>query len=94
MLFHIHCVDKPDHEAIRQEHRPDHLKHLEAHAPHIWAAGPTFSEDGKTMNGSVIIVEFDTLTEAEKFVETDPFSKVKLFKFVSVRPWKQSFPKI
>ncbi len=91
MHFVIHCVDKFDHGHVRAENRPAHVDYLKANQDKIFAAGPTTSEDGSAMTGSVLIMEFDTLAEAETFAANDPYKKADLFERVEVKPWKKVF---
>lgn len=92
MLFAIICTDKPDSAAIRAQTRPDHLAYLNAHAAHIYCAGPTLDDGGETMNGSVLMMDFPDLAQARAFADNDPYFKAGLFDSVTVRPWKKVFP--
>jgi len=92
MHFVIACIDKPGQPELRQVNRPDHLDYLNGHAGRIVAAGPTLGDDGAP-NGSVLVMEFDDLAEAEAFAAGDPYAKAGVFDSVSVKPWKKVYPK-
>ena len=92
MLFVFFCTDKPDHLAVRQQNRPAHLAYLESYGDRINAGGPTFADDGTTMNGSLIILDLADRAEADAFVAGDPYGKAGLFESVRVRPWKKVLP--
>lgn len=92
MHFVISCVDKPGHGPIRAENRAAHLEYLNRHAGQILAAGPTLSEDGAAMTGSVLIMEFADHAAAKAFTDGDPYAKAGLFERVSIRAWKKVFP--
>lgn len=92
MLYVISCVDKADHAHVRAANRPDHVEYLRSFSDQMFAAGPTLTEDGEGMNGSVIIVEFETAADAQKFADNDPYKKADLFESVSIRPWKKVLP--
>ena len=92
MHFVITCTDKPGQPELRQDNRPDHLDYLESHAGRIAAAGPTLGGDDAP-NGSVLLMEFDDMAQAQAFAENDPYAKAGVFESVSIKPWKKVFPK-
>ncbi len=92
MHFVISCTDKTDHLQVRMENRPDHVTYLKTHADKIVAAGPTLGDSSDQMTGSVLIMEFDSKTDAETWAENDPYAKAGLFESVSITPWKKVFP--
>jgi len=51
-------------------------------------AGPFVSEDGKTMLGSLIVIEAADLGAARAFSTQDPYAQAGLFASVDVRPWR------
>ncbi|HET8727409.1 MAG TPA: YciI family protein [Alphaproteobacteria bacterium] len=93
MHFFIHCVDKPDHGAVRAENRAAHLEHLERHRAQIVAAGPTQTDDLSAMTGSVLLMDFPDRAAAEAFCREDPYAKAGLFRSVTITPWKLVYPK-
>jgi len=93
MLFAVHCLDKPNSEAIRAANRPSHLDHVTAHQGQILTAGPLFTEDGEKMIGSLLILDFASREELDRFLEEDPYAKAGLFAKVDVRPYRAAFPK-
>lgn len=91
MLFHIHCLDKPDSLQIRLDNRPDHLAYLEAHQDQIVLAGPLLTDDEKP-KGSVLVMDFPDAAGAEAFAAGDPYAKAGLFESVIITPYKRVFP--
>jgi uncharacterized protein YciI len=92
MHFVITCVDKPDHGHVRAENRPAHLDHLKAQGPRILAAGPTTSDDGASVTGSVIILDCADRAQAEAFAAADPYSQADLFQQVEIKAWRKVLP--
>ena len=92
MHFVISCTDKPDHLDVRMENRADHVDYLKAHADRIVAAGPTLGDTPDQMTGSVLIMEFETLADAENWAANDPYAKAGLFEHTTITPWKKVFP--
>ncbi|MEE8271539.1 MAG: YciI family protein [Alphaproteobacteria bacterium] len=93
MLFHIHCVDKPGHAGVRTDNRSAHLGYIGALQDRIVAAGPTLTEDGAAMTGSVFLIDFEDRAAAEAFCAGDPYNKSGLFETVTVSRWRQVIPK-
>jgi uncharacterized protein len=93
MLFFIHCIDKPDHTHVRKATREAHLAYLDEFKDSFFAVGPTLSEDGETMTGSVILMDFSDRKACISFTENDPYNKAELFENVVVHRWKKVLPK-
>ncbi len=88
MLFAIFCTDKPDHGQVRLDNRPAHVDFLKATGDAIKFAGPTTTEDGEAMTGSLIVVEAESLDAAKIWASNDPYAKAGLFESVEIRPWR------
>ena len=81
------CKDKPDSLHIRQENRPAHLDHIRASGV-VEMAGPFLSETGD-MCGSLVILEVETLAQAQDWAANDPYAKAGLFESVQITEWKK-----
>ena len=92
MLFHIYCLDKPDHLQIRKDNREAHLNYLEPLGDRLFAAGPLLDEN-EGMIGSVLIIDFGSQAEAETFCANDPYACAGLFDSVTITGWKKALPK-
>jgi Uncharacterized protein conserved in bacteria len=92
MLYALICTDKPGHLEVRLQNRAAHLAYLSQFEDKLFAAGPTLTADGTTMNGSILLLEFADLAEAEAFAAGDPYAKAGLFAGVDIRPWKKVLP--
>lgn len=93
MLFAIFCTDKPDSADIRAATRPAHLDYVGKVVDQVVLAGPTLSDDGEAMTGSLLLMDFADLAAARDFAANDPYNQAGLFESVIVRPWKQVLPK-
>jgi len=93
MLFIIQCTDKPDSGHVRAANRGDHLAYLESFGAQVFAAGPTLTDDGSAMTGSLLIMEFEDRAAADRFAADDPYAKAGLFESVTIRPWRKVLPK-
>jgi len=92
MQYVLTCLDKPNSAALRAETRPAHLDHIRARLQHVLLAGPVLAEDEKTPVGSMLVVEFGTRAELERFSAEDPYVKAGLFQSITVRPFRKVFP--
>ena len=89
MLFAVICKDKAaDGLALRLANRPDHLAYLESLGARLRCAGALLGSEGGDPLGSLLIVEADTLADAQAIADDDPFAKTGVFESVEVRPWR------
>ena len=90
MKFVIIGFDGPEGEAKRKIYRPAHLANMEPldQAGRVVLAGPLTDK-----TGSLIVIEADSLEEAERFAREDPYTVNGIFERVEVHPFTQIFPK-
>ena len=91
MPYIIETFDKPDHQALRQQHRPAHLDFLAQHAALLLACGAKLHDDGSDMGGGLYVVDLDTRAEAQAFIATDPFYQAGLFAEVRITRWRKAY---
>ncbi len=98
MLFAFILIDKPDHGDLRQRVRPVHKDYLAAVADRMAFAGPLTHDDGKTMLGSLLVIDFASRDAAHAWLAEEPFTKAGLYAsttihaFVNLWPQKAGFP--
>jgi uncharacterized protein YciI len=92
MLFAFVCKDKPSHLQVRMDTRPAHVEHLNKLNAEgtLKMAGPFLDADGKP-NGSLVIVNADTLEAAKAIADADPYAKAGLFESVEIKPFNWVF---
>ena len=91
MPYLIETWDKADHQAIRQEIRPDHLVFLEENRQKLLACGAKLNADGSDAGGGIYIVDCDTQADAERFIADDPFTRVGLFERIAITRWRKAY---
>ncbi len=91
MFYVIHCFDKKNCLQLRTDNRPAHVDYLKSFGDKLHAAGPTLDADEK-MNGSLVILDLENISEAEAFAADDPYAKAGLFATVTIQPWKKVLP--
>lgn len=86
MLFAIIADDKPNGLEHRLSVRPSHLKYLESLGDRVVFAGAFLGGDGNA-EGSLVVLEADSLEEAKALASQDPFVKEGVFASYTVRRW-------
>jgi len=99
MWFAIVGTDVPDSLEKRKSARPEHLARLEKLQAEgrLLLAGPfpaIESEDPGPagFTGSLIIAEFPTLEDAQRWAESDPYVAAGVYASVEVKPFRQTLP--
>lgn len=98
MIYIFSLIDKPDSAALRQRVRPEHKAYLAGMAERIAFAGPLVSDDGQTMLGSLLAIDFDSREAAHAWLTDEPFTRAGLYAstsihaFVNLWPQKAGFP--
>jgi uncharacterized protein YciI len=99
MLCACVLIDKPNAQALRHEHRPLHKAYLGQVAQQIAFAGPLHADDGVTMIGSLLVIDFPSVDAARHWLSEEPFtqvglySRIEIFPFSNLWPQKAGFPK-
>ena len=90
MYFVVFGTDKPGNAKVREENRPTHRIHLRNPGPHpvkVHLGGATLDESGHDMNGTMLVIEADSIDAVRNFLADDPYSRAGLYKTVEIRPW-------
>lgn len=100
MLYMIVGEDVPNSLEKRMAARPAHLARLDAlqAAGRIVVAGPLPAIDSLDpgpagFSGSLILAEFESLSAAQAWADADPYIAAGVYAKVTVKPFKQVFPK-
>ncbi len=90
MKFVILGFDGPEGAAKRKAHRPAHLARMDVldAQGRVVLAGPLTDQAG-----SLIVIEAESLAEAEAFIREDPYVVHGVFARFEVHPFMQVFPK-
>jgi uncharacterized protein YciI len=87
MLFIIHAVDRTDALPARLANYEAHkafLSDTSRFGVRIVMSGPLVADDGKTMIGSLFLVEAPRRTEVEAFHRADPFFAAGIWEKVTI----------
>lgn len=99
MWYAILSDDVPDSLTRRAPARPAHLHRLESlkQQGRLLLAGPYPAIDAKDpgpagYTGSLVIAEFESLDEAKRWADADPYVAAGVYARVSVKPFNKVLP--
>jgi uncharacterized protein len=73
MIYTFILIDKPGAAELRQRVRPEHKAYLALVAERMAFAGPLTSDDGQTMIGSLLAIDFAFREAARAWLSEEPF---------------------
>ena len=79
MIFAILLMDRPGTAQLRIEVRPEHRAYLAKQAERMAFAGPLTSEDGKTVIGSLLGMDFPSRADVDTWLKDEPFTKAGVY---------------
>ena len=88
MAYLITCTDKKNSLDLRLCTREEHIKYLKKIKKKLILAGPILNKNDKPI-GTVLILDFERLTDVKKFLNDDPYSKVHLFENIKIIRFKK-----
>ena len=98
MLYTIIGEDVEQSLERRKQARPQHLERLEQLRAdgRLLLAGPFPAIDSSDpgpagFTGSLIVAEFDSLEEAQRWADADPYIETGVYSSVSVKPFKKTY---
>jgi len=99
MWYMIYATDVPNSLEKRLAARPDHLARLAdlQDQGRLLVAGPTPAIDSEDpgaagFTGSLVIAQFDDLTQAKNWADNDPYITAGVYESVIVKPYKKVLP--
>jgi uncharacterized protein YciI len=98
VIYVLRLLDKPAAAVLRDAVRPAHKAYLGQVAERIAFAGPLTADDGVTMVGSLLAIDFDSRETAMAWLADEPFTRAGLYAgtevhaFVNLWPQKVGFP--
>lgn len=92
MIYVFRLLDKPDSGVLRQRVRPEHKAYLGAVADRIAFAGPLTHDDGVTMLGSLLAVDFASREAAQAWLAEEPFTRAGLYASTEIHAFVNLWP--
>jgi uncharacterized protein len=84
MIYIFTLLDKPDGQSLRLRVRPEHKAYLAGMATRMAFAGPLTADDGQTMIGSLLAIDFESRDAAHAWLSNEPFTKAGLYASISI----------
>ena len=99
MWYSIYTTDFKNSLNKRLVNRPQHIKRLKLlqGEGRLLLAGPLPAIDSinpgpNGFSGSLIVAEFDSLIDAKKWADNDPFVQCGVYEKIEVKPFIKSLP--
>jgi uncharacterized protein len=92
MVYVFHLLDKPGAAELRARVRPQHKAYLGTVANRIAFAGPLMHDDGVTMIGSLLAIDFEDRDAARAWLVDEPFTRAGLYARVEVHAFVNLWP--
>ena len=92
MLYALVLTDKPESAALRASVRPEHKAYLAQVADRIAFAGPLLDDDGLTMLGSLLVIDFPDRSTALAWLAQEPFTSAGLYATTQVHAFRNLWP--
>ena len=93
MLFAFYILDKPGTGKERLGLKPAQYEHLETVENRMVTGGPLLAEDGETMIGSLLVIDFPDRAAAEAWLAQAPFTTGGVFGQAHIHPFKHNWPR-
>jgi uncharacterized protein len=84
MIYAFTLIDKPGAADLRQRVRPEHKAYLAQMAERMAFAGPLTQDDGVTMIGSLLAIDFESREAASAWLAGEPFTRAGLYASISI----------
>lgn len=92
MIYTFVLLDRPQASELRQKVRPEHKAYLGQMADRIAFAGPLVADDGETMIGSLLAIDFPDRSAAVAWFQNEPFNKVGLYGSAQIHAYLNLWP--
>jgi uncharacterized protein len=79
MIFAILLMDRPGTADLRAKIRPEHRAYLAEQSERMAFAGPLTSDDGQTVVGSLLAMEFPSRAAVDEWLKDEPFTKAGVY---------------
>lgn len=93
MPYVIRTRDKADGKRIRDQFRNAHWDYIAAVEDRVLLSGALYADDGTTIIGGLVVIDFDSLGAAHRFADEDPFTQAGLYATVEISPFRRGFPR-
>lgn len=86
----VYCTDAEGSGPLRKEHMEAHLAHIKSISDKLMLAGPCPPDAENERGASFLVLEAESIAEARRIMESDPFSTAGVWNSIAVREFKAS----
>lgn len=90
MLFAMIAKDRANVLDKRLATRPVHMQHLDSLGQQLKLGGALLDANGNP-EGSLVVIEAETLEDATAIFNADPFVSEGIFESVEIKPWRLAY---
>jgi hypothetical protein len=94
MIYTLILQDRAGAGELRLRVRPEHKAYLEQVADRIAFAGPLMADDGETMIGSLLAIDFPSREAAVAWLQEEPFYRSGLYASVAIHGFLNLWPQM
>ena len=87
-MFVCECLDGPDAPTFRKQSAAEHHTYQGSIIDRYVVHGPLRSDDGRTLLGSLFIIEVADRAMAEDLIENEPMTKAGVFSEINIYRWR------
>ncbi len=88
MHYAVYCTDAEGSDPLRKEHMEAHLAHIKSISDKLMLAGPCPPDAENERGASLLVLEAESIAEARRIVEADPYHKSGVWNSITVREFK------
>jgi uncharacterized protein len=92
MIYALLLFDRENAAELRQRLRPEHKAYLAQAAERIAFAGPLLADDGVTMIGSLLAIDFADRSAANAWLAGEPYTRARLYARSEIHPFANLWP--
>jgi len=92
MIYAILLMDRPGTADLRVQIRPEHRAYLAQLADRMAFAGPLTSEDGQTVVGSLLAMDFPNRAAVDAWLQDEPFTKAGVYEEPIIHAFTNMWP--
>lgn len=92
MIYVFVLMDRAGTTDLRNRVRQEHKAYLAQMAERIAFAGPLLADDGVSMIGSLLAIDFETRDSAMGWLRDEPFTRAGLYASVQVQAFANLWP--
>ncbi len=90
MHYAVYCTDAAGSGPLRNEHMEAHLAHIKNVSDKLMLAGPCPPDAENERGASFLVLEAESIAEARRIMESDPYNKAGVWDSITVREFKAS----